>query len=155
MTAARGVAIELDALGDTRALWGDWLDSAATVLGLDPASVPRDRGEAAAALDGGKAGNWRALLGRFSEDRAAAYLRRDAVTSAALRSLATQGRAVGVFTDAPEELARVALAHLGGERRTTVLETGIGALERVLARLGQDAVVVTTRDELRTAAEVS
>ena len=50
------------------------------------------------------------------EDHAPAYLRRDAATSAALRALAGGGRTLGVFTDAPEPLARVALAQLGAER---------------------------------------
>ena len=39
---------------------------------------------------------------------------------------------VGVFTDAPEELARIAASHLGATRRIEVLEAGPGALERVL-----------------------
>lgn len=153
MTTERAVAIDLDALGDTRGLWDDWLSSAAPVLGIDPSQLPHDRGEAAAALDRGKAGNWRVLLGRFSEDRAAAYLRRDAATSAALRSLEAEGRSLGVFTDAPEALARVALAQLGAERRIAALETGAGALERLLTQLGRDAAVVTSRDQLRTAVE--
>ena len=42
---------------------------------------------------------------------------------------------LGVFTDAPEELARVALAHLAGTRRIEALEAGTGALERLLERL--------------------
>ena len=47
-----------------------------------------------------------------------------------------EGREVGVFTDAPEQLARVALAQLGADRRVSALESGAGALERLLARLG-------------------
>jgi hypothetical protein len=54
---------------------------------------------------------------------------------------------VGVFTDAPEELARVALAHLGGARRIEALEAGPGALERLLV-LMPDARVVRTLAEL-------
>jgi hypothetical protein len=42
----------------------------------------------------------------------------------------------------------VALAQLGASRRIGALETGEGALERLLARLGDDTVVVRTRDEL-------
>ena len=76
------------------------------------------------------------------------YLRRDADASAALQSLADAGCEIGVFTDAPEPLARVALAQLGAERRVSAVETGSGALERLLARLGDDAVVVRTREEL-------
>jgi phosphoglycolate phosphatase-like HAD superfamily hydrolase len=141
------LAIDLDgALGDTRPLWLDWLRSAEGVLGVE--GLPDDRGEAAAELDARGAGNWRVLLERFAEERAPVYLRRDAGASTALRSLADSGRAVGVFTDAPEELARVALAQLGAERRVSAVETGSGALERLLARLGDDTTVVCTRDEL-------
>jgi phosphoglycolate phosphatase-like HAD superfamily hydrolase len=146
---ARAVAIDLDgALGDTRALWLAWLDSAQGVLGVEGDELPADRGEAAAELDRRGAGNWRVLLERFSEDRAPVYLRRDAAATAALQSLAAAGCEVGVFTDAPEPLARVALAQLGAERRVAAVEVGAGALERLLARLGADAVVVSTRDEL-------
>jgi phosphoglycolate phosphatase-like HAD superfamily hydrolase len=153
MTVAGAVAIDLDVLADTRSLWEDWLRTAAPVLGVEPGSIPSDRGEATAILDQGRAGNWRTLLERFSEDRAAAYLRRDASSSAALRSLTGAGRTLGVFTDAPEPLARVALAQLGAERRVDALETGIGAEARLVARLGGDAVVVvSTREELLTIA---
>ena len=149
MTGSRPVAIDLDGvLGDTRPLWSDWLVSAAPLFGIDPESLPSDRGDAAEELDRHGAGNWRALLERFSEERAPVYLRRDAAAAAALRALAGEGREVGVFTDAPEELARVALAQLGADRRVSTLESGSGALERLLARLGPDAVVVRTRDGL-------
>jgi phosphoglycolate phosphatase-like HAD superfamily hydrolase len=147
------VAIDLDgALADTRPLWRDWLRSAASLVDLDPAALPDDRGEAAAELDRRGAGNWRVLLERFSEERAAVYLRREAAASAALRALAEAGRRVGVFTDAPEPLARVALAQLGADRRVTALEAGAGALERLLDALGDDAVVVRTPGELREVA---
>lgn len=153
MTGGPAVAIDLDgALGDTRALWRDWLVSAAPVLGVDPVSLPEDRAEAAAELDRRGAGNWRALLERFSEERAPVYLRRDAGAASALRALEVSRREVGVFTDAPEPLARVALSQLGADRRVSVLETGADALERLLQRLGADALVVRTRDELDTAA---
>jgi len=68
--------------------------------------------------------------------------------SAALRALAASGRRIGVFTDAPEPLARVALAQLGAERRASMLEAGAGALARTLAALGANAVVVHSRAEL-------
>jgi phosphoglycolate phosphatase-like HAD superfamily hydrolase len=55
---------------------------------------------------------------------------------------------LGVFTERPEALARVALAQLGARRRVDVLEAGADALPRVLERLGADAVVVRTRAEL-------
>ena len=148
MTAPSALAVDLDALGDTRGLWNDWLESVASVLEVDGASLSDDRAEAAAALDRADAGNWRVLLERFCEDRAPVYLRRDASTSAALRTLADAGRVVGVFTDAPEPLARVALAQLGAARRVSALETGAGARDRLLATLGDGAVVVSSRSEL-------
>jgi len=145
----RAVAIDLDgALGDTRPLWDEWISSASALLEFDAAKLPTDRAEAAAELDRRGAGNWRALLERFSEERAPVYLRRDATASAALRSLAAAGREIGVFTDAPEPLARVALAHLGADRRVAALETGTGALERLFATIGDDALVIRTRAEL-------
>jgi phosphoglycolate phosphatase-like HAD superfamily hydrolase len=151
--SARPVAIDLDgALGETHTLWRDWLASAETVLGVDVVALPTERGAAADELDRRGAGNWRTLLERFSEDRAPVYLRRDAVASAALRTLAASGREIGVFTDAPEPLARVALAQLGAERRVTAVESGAGALERLLGVLGSDALVIRTRDELSAAA---
>jgi len=148
MTERRALAIELDALGDTRPLWSAWLASARTVLGVEPATLPEDRAAAAAALDAAGVGNWRVLLERFSEDHAPAYLRRDAATSAALQSLAGSGVRLGVFTDAPEPLARIALSQLGATRRVAALETGAGSLERLLAALGAGAEVVLTRDDL-------
>ena len=148
MTERRALAIELDALGDTGPLWTAWLESARAVLDVDPSALPIDRAEAAAALDAARVGNWRVLLERFAEDHAPAYLRRDAATSAALQSLADAGATLGVFTDAPEPLARVALSQLGATRRVSSLETGAGALERVLAAVGASAEVVRTRDDL-------
>ncbi len=148
------VAIDLDgALGDTRPLWDDWLRSAGNVLGVVPSSLPADRGAAAEELDRGEAGNWRTLLERFGEERAPVYLRRDPSTSAALRALEATGHELGVFTDAPEVLARVALAHLGADRRVAVLEAGADALPRLVARLGESTVVVRTQDELLRAAQ--
>ena len=111
-----------------------------------------ERGAAAAELDRLGAGNWRTLLERFCEDRAAVYVRRDAAVSAALRELGETGRRIGVFTDAPEPLARVALRQLGAARRVAALETGTGALERLLEQLGEDALVVRSPGELKAAA---
>jgi len=140
--------LDLDGvLGDTRGLWDDWLADASRVLGLDPAALPEDRGDAAAALDDG-AGNWRTLLGRYAEDRAPVYLRPDSAVSAALRGLAAAGVRLGVCTDAPEELAQVAVAQLGAARRVEAVECGAGALERLRARLGAEAELVTTRARL-------
>jgi phosphoglycolate phosphatase-like HAD superfamily hydrolase len=136
------VAIDLDALGDTRPLWRDWLADASRVLDVE--GLPEDRGAAADELDARGAGNWRTLLERFAEDRAPVYLRPAADVSAALRRLQAEGVSVAVFTDAPAELARVALAQLGAARRVDAVETGAGALER----LGADITLVRSRDEL-------
>jgi phosphoglycolate phosphatase-like HAD superfamily hydrolase len=152
----RPLAIELDGvLGDTRPLWRDWLDDAArryrTIALLDPASLPEDRAAAARELDRwaeAGVGDWRAALTRFAEDRAPVYLRPDAEVSASLRSLAAAGHRLGVFTDAPEGLARVAVAQLGVERRIEALEAGEDALEHLRARLGSDLAVVRERSAL-------
>jgi len=147
VTAA--LLIDLDgALGDTRGLWEDWLAGAANVLGVAPADLPADRAAAAAALDAAGAGNWRSLLERYAEERAPVYLRPSAEASAALRRLSASGRRLGVFTDAPAELAAVALAQLGAARRVEAVEAGTAALDRLRARLGDDAAVVSTRAEL-------
>lgn len=148
MTEHRALAIELDAIGATRPLWAAWLESVRAVLEFDPQALPEDRSDAAVVLDSTGAGNWRVLLERFSEDHAPAYLRRDAATSAALQSLAGDGVTLGVFTDAPEPLARVALAQLGAARRIAALEAGAGALERLLAAIGADAEIVRSRADL-------
>ncbi len=150
------VAIDLDgALGDTRPLWRDFVADAArryaSIAELDLESLPEDRGAAAGELDRWAAhgvGNWRAALERYAEDRVPVYLRPNAEASAALRVLAASGRRVGVFTDAPEPLARIALAHLGAARRVEALECGTGARERLLARLGAEPVVVATPADL-------
>lgn len=150
------VAVDLDgALGDTRPLWRAFLEDAARRFGsiarLDVDALPGDRAAAASELDRWAAagiGDWRAALERFAEDRAPVYLRPSAEASAALRALSAAGISVGVFTDAPEELARVALAHLGAARRVDALEAGAEARERLLARLGADVAVAETRADL-------
>ena len=58
--------------------------------------------------------------------------------------------AIGAFTDAPRELADIALAHVGAARR---VET-VGTLDEVLKALGDGTVVVRTREELTQAAAV-
>jgi phosphoglycolate phosphatase-like HAD superfamily hydrolase len=146
----RAVAIELDGvLGDTRPLWRAWLEDAArrfrSIAPLDPAQLPVDRAKAAEELDRwaeAGIGDWRGALGRFAEDRAPVYLRPSAEISAALRALAASGSRLGVYTDAPESLARVAVAQLGAERRIEALETGAGALDRLRERFGPETVVV-------------
>lgn len=147
------ILVDLDgALGDTRPLWHDWLGEAATLLGVDPSELAGDRAEAAAELDAAGAGNWRVLLERFAEERAPVYLRPTADAGAALRRLAASSTTIGVFTDAPVELARVALVQLGATRRVAALEAGRGALERLQDVLGAEAPIVRTREELVRAA---
>jgi phosphoglycolate phosphatase-like HAD superfamily hydrolase len=147
--------VDLDgALGDTRPLWLDWLAESSRTLGVDVAALPDDRADAATALDAAGAGNWRTLLERFAEERAPVYLRPAADAASALRRLRESRATIGVFTDAPEGLARVALAHLGAERRVDALCAGAGALERLRDELGAGgaAVVVRTKDDLIRAA---
>ncbi|HEY3050540.1 MAG TPA: hypothetical protein VGJ40_02360 [Gaiellaceae bacterium] len=152
----RAVAIELDGvLGDTRPLWNDWLADAArrfrSIAPLEPVDLPQDRAAAAEELDvwaDQGVGDWRAALARFAEDRVPVYLRPDAEVSVALRELAERGHRLGVFTDAPEALARIAVAQLGADRRIDALEAGAGALERLLEQLGPDTVVVRERSQL-------
>ena len=148
------LALDLDGvLGDTRPLWLDWVTdvSRRTRVELD---LPRDRAEAARVLDE-TMGNWQPLLERFAEDRAPVHFRPDAQVGAALRRLQADGVRIGVFTDAPEALARIAVAHCGAERRIEVLETGANALTRLLSRLGAGTRTVVTREELIAAAEVA
>ena len=145
--------VDLDgALGDTRPLWQEWLAESARVLGVDVATLPSDRADAADALDAAGAGNWRVLLDRFAEERAPVYLRPAADASAALRRVAASGTAVGVFTDAPLVLARIALDQLGASRRVAALETGRDALALLRSRFGSDSPVARTREELIRAA---
>jgi phosphoglycolate phosphatase-like HAD superfamily hydrolase len=116
----RVVAIDLDAvLGDTQPLWRAWLADAARVLELE--GLPEDRSAAAAELDR-RAGNWRTLLRRFAEDHAAVHLRRDGGVNAALRRLKAEGARIVAVTDAPAELAEVALAQLGASRYVDAVE---------------------------------
>jgi phosphoglycolate phosphatase-like HAD superfamily hydrolase len=144
----RPLALDLDGvLGDTRPLWNDWLTDLRRRVRVDVEDLPDDRAAAAAKLDR-VAGNWRALLERFAEERAAIYLRPSADVSAALRRLHGAGVALGAFTDAPEPLARVALAQLSAARRLAAVETGAGALERLVRRLGPRTQEVRRRDDL-------
>ena len=132
----KAVAIDLAALGDTDPLWRDWLNDAGRRFRVDVTALEQELP------------NWRQLLERFAEERAPVYFRRDAEVSSTLRRLRASGTRLGVFTAVPEELARVALSHLGAAERVEVLETGTGARERVLKLLGSDARVVRTREEL-------
>jgi phosphoglycolate phosphatase-like HAD superfamily hydrolase len=132
----KAVAVDLAALGDVGPLWRDWLDDAARRFRVDVSALDE------------QLPNWRPLLERFVEERAPVYLRRDAEVTDALRRLQAVGVPVGVFSDAPEELTRTALSHLGADGRVDVVEAGDGARERLLAVLGSDALVVHTRAEL-------
>ena len=132
----KGLALSLDGvLGDTKPLWEAFLTDVSRRAHVDPARLEEELP------------NWRALLERFAEDHAPVYLRPSAPATAALRRLQADGVRIGVFTDAPEELARVALAHLGATRRVETLEAGPGALDRLLARM-PDARIVPTLAEL-------
>jgi phosphoglycolate phosphatase-like HAD superfamily hydrolase len=137
------LALDLDAvLADTRPLWGAWLDDAGRRARVE-LDVPDDRIAAAAVLDE-RLGDWRPLLERFAADRAPVYFRPRADTSAQLRRLAAAGARIGVFTDAPRELAEVALAHVGAARRIEL----VGTLDEVLGALGTDAIQIRSREEL-------
>jgi phosphoglycolate phosphatase-like HAD superfamily hydrolase len=137
------VALDLDAvLADTRPLWNDWLEDAARRVRVE-LDVPDDRIAAAAVLDE-RLGDWRPLLQRFADDRAPLYFRPRGDVGGLLRRLQADEVRIGVFTDAPLELARVALAHLGAARRVA----SVGTLEEVLRELGDGAVVVRSRAEL-------
>ena len=152
----RAVAVSLDALGDTGPLWQDFLADAArrfaSISPLEPDALPTDRAAAAEELDRwaeAGVGDWRHALERFAEDRAPVYLRPSSEANAALRALAAAGVRIGVYTDAPEPLARVALAHLGAERRVDALEAGVDARERLVARFGgSDVVAAATLADL-------
>lgn len=149
MTRPGAVAIALDgALCDTHPLWDDWLSASTAVLGVEASELPGDRTAAGVELDRRGAGNWRTLLARWAEERAPVYVRRDARVSGALRALAAAGIPIGVYTDAPEPLARVALSHLGLERRIAALEAGASARERLVELLGSGTAVVETREAL-------
>jgi phosphoglycolate phosphatase-like HAD superfamily hydrolase len=129
------IAVSLDGvLGDTHPLWEAFLADVSRRAHVDPGRLEEELP------------NWRVLLERFAEDHAPVYLRPSAPATAALRRLQADGVKIGVFTDAPVELARVALAHLGGARRVEALEAGPGALDRLLARLPEARVAYTLSD---------
>jgi phosphoglycolate phosphatase-like HAD superfamily hydrolase len=138
------VALDLDAvLADTRPLWRDWLEDVARRTRVMLDDLPEDRVEAALLLDE-RLGDWRPLLERFAADRAPIHFRPRAEVGATLRRLQAAGTRVGAFTDAPQELADLALAHVGARRRVEA----VGTLVEVLAALGGDALVARSRDEL-------
>jgi phosphoglycolate phosphatase-like HAD superfamily hydrolase len=142
------LALDLDAvLGDTRPLWRDWLADAARRARVSLDGMPEDRVAAAGVLDR-ELGDWRPLLERFAADRGPLHFRPRPEAGAALRRLHAAGVRIGVFTDAPRELADIALAHLGVARRVAV----VGTLAEVKAELGDGVRTVTSRDELATLA---
>jgi phosphoglycolate phosphatase-like HAD superfamily hydrolase len=138
-----GIALDLDGvLADTRPLWDAWLEDAARRARVE-LDVPEDREAAAAVLDEAL-GDWRPLLSRFAADRAPLWIRPRADTNSALRRLAAAGARIGVFSDAPRELVEIALAHAGAARQVEV----VGSLAEVKAELGEEMIVVGSREEL-------
>ena len=141
--AGLALALDLDGvLADTRPLWEAWLEDAARRARVE-LDVPEDREAAAGVLDEAL-GDWRPLLARFAADRAPLWFRPRADTNAALRRLAAAGARIGVFSDAPRELAEIALAHAGAAREVEV----VGTLGDVQVALGGKAIVVRSREEL-------
>src|SRR5439155_12560185 len=138
-----GIAIALDldtVLADTRPVWDAWLEDASRRARVE-LSVPDDREDAAVVLDA-ELGDWRPLLDRFAADRAPLWFRPRAETNSVLRRLSAAGARIGAFTDAPRELAELALAHTGASRYVEA----VGTLAEVRAELGDDAIVVALRD---------
>jgi len=130
------LALDLDdVLADTRPLWRDWLADAARRARVELGDLPEDRAAAARILDE-RLGDWRPLLERFAADRAPLHFRPRPDTGAALRRLHAAGNRIVVVTDAPRELAEIALAHLGVARRVE------------LGEAPTDAITVRSREEL-------
>jgi phosphoglycolate phosphatase-like HAD superfamily hydrolase len=143
VTGGLALALDLDGvLADTRQLWDAWLEDAARRARVQ-LDVPEDRVAAAVVLDE-TLGDWRPLLARFAADRAPVWIRPRAETNATLRRLKAAGARIGVLTDAPLELAEIALAHAGATRQVEI----VGTLAEVRAALGDDVVVVRSREEL-------
>ena len=137
------LALDLDGvLADTRPLWDAWLEDAARRTRVELA-VPEDRAAAAGVLDEAL-GDWRPLLARFASDRAPLWIRPRPETNTVLRQLAASGARIGVFSDAPRELAEIALAHAGASRQVEV----VGTLAEVRAALGEQLAVVGSRQQL-------
>jgi phosphoglycolate phosphatase-like HAD superfamily hydrolase len=137
------LALDLDGvLADTRPLWEAWLEDAARRTRVQLV-VPEDREAAARVLDEAL-GDWRPLLARFAADRAPLWIRPRPDTNASLRRLVAAGARIGVFSDAPRELAEIALAHAGAARQVEV----VGTLAEVREALGEGVVVVRLREQL-------
>ena len=137
------LALDLDGvLADTRPLWDAWLEDASRRARVE-LDVPADREAAAAVLDEAL-GDWRPLLARFAADRAPVFIRPRADTNAALRRLTAGGARIGVFSDAPRELAEIALAHAGASRQVEA----VGTLAEMQAALGGEPALVRSREDL-------
>jgi phosphoglycolate phosphatase-like HAD superfamily hydrolase len=109
----RSIALDLDAvLVDTRTLWRDWVEDAARRARVPLDDLPEDRAAAATLLDE-RLGDWRPLLERFAADRAPLHFRPRPDVGAAIRRLHAAGAHVTVYSDAPRELAELAVQHLG------------------------------------------
>ena len=151
----KAVAVDLDALGDTRPLWRDFLADAArrfaAISPLDPDALPDDRAAAAAELDRwaeAGVGDWRVALERFAEDHAPVYLRPSAEASGAPAALAAAG--VGsASTPMPRSRSREShsptSAPSAAWRRW---QRGQDARESLIARLGRRGGRSARRDDL-------
>jgi phosphoglycolate phosphatase-like HAD superfamily hydrolase len=136
----KAIAVDLDlVLADTRPLWRDWLEDAARRARVE-LDVPEDRAAAVPVLDAAL-GDWRPLLRRFADDRAPLHFRPRPDTNAQLRRLHAAGVRIGVITDAPAELADVALAHVGAARQIDV----VGTAADVARELHNDFLTVASR----------
>jgi phosphoglycolate phosphatase-like HAD superfamily hydrolase len=117
----RSISVDLDAvLADTRPLWRDWLEDAARRARVPLDDLPEDRAAAAAVLDD-RLGDWRPLLERFAADRAPLHFRPRADVGKAVRRLQAAGVHISVFSDAPRELAELAVQHLGIARHVEIV----------------------------------
>jgi phosphoglycolate phosphatase-like HAD superfamily hydrolase len=117
----RSISLDLDAvLVDTGPLWRDWLKDAARRARVSLDDLPEDRSAAAAVLDE-RLGDWRPLLERFAADRAPLHFRPRADVGKAVRRLHAAGTHINAYTDAPPELAGLALQHLGIARHVELV----------------------------------
>jgi phosphoglycolate phosphatase-like HAD superfamily hydrolase len=117
----RSLALDLDAvLVDTRPIWRDWIEDAARRARVSLEDLPEDRVAAAALLDD-RLGDWRPLLERFAADRAPLHFRPRPDVGEAVRRLHAAGTRIAVYSDAPRELAELALQHLGIARRVELV----------------------------------
>jgi phosphoglycolate phosphatase-like HAD superfamily hydrolase len=117
----RSLAVDLDeVLADTRPIWRDWVEDAARRARVPLDDLPEDRVAAAALLDE-RLGDWRPLLERFAADRAPLHFRPRPDVGKAVRRLHAAGTRISVYSDAPRELAELALQHLGIARRVELV----------------------------------